>query len=126
MTHNTNLTPPNIKNGVNVGGVVGTLSPIGTLKEYSNGFGRDNVTITIPASETFLMFYIQGYSGHWTSYSPDSRFKKNATTGSVSQSTTDGYTYTATRSGNTVTLVRTQSNLNDMYYSGCTCYVYSM
>ena len=58
-TNITNLRPENIKNGANVGGVVGTLSPKINFTESVTGYSNKNATCTIPFNTLYYFWVIQ-------------------------------------------------------------------
>lgn len=60
----TNLRPENIKNGANVGGVVGALSPKINFTEMVKGYSNKEATCTIPFNTLYYFWVIQknGYN----------------------------------------------------------------
>lgn len=63
-TNITNLRSGNIKNGANVGGVVGTLSPKINFTERVEGYSNKDATCTIPFNVLYYFWVIQqsGYN----------------------------------------------------------------
>lgn len=63
-TNIANLRPENIKSGVNVGGVVGTLSPKINFTERVVGYSNKKATCTIPFNALYYFWVIQqsGYN----------------------------------------------------------------
>ena len=63
-TNITNLRSENIKNGANVGGVVGTLSPKINFTERVTGYSNKEATCTIPFNVLYYFWVIQqtGYN----------------------------------------------------------------
>lgn len=63
-TNITNLRSENIKNGANVGGVVGTLSPKINFTERVAGYSNKDATCTIPFNVLYYFWVIQqsGYN----------------------------------------------------------------
>lgn len=72
-----NLSAENIRNNVNIGGVVGSLKPsnsgsafvdVATAYPLANGQVSDVPVLTLPAGISFISFFREAQNGSWLSY----------------------------------------------------------